>query len=175
MASLFSSSTGLLRSPSSSLAIQSWRATRSGIKVNTHLSLATISTRANPASRSTPRSSTSTDRCCHSSVRSFSTSPTTMSATATDTLIELAKARRTYYKLGKKSPVPDSKIEELVKTATLHMPSSFNTQSTRGRAAARAPRQAVGHRHCRAGQPRQDGGDPGGAVEEPDPAEVGGV
>ena len=46
-------------------------------------------------------------------------------------LINLAKNRRTIYKLGKESPVPDSKIEELVNAAILHVPSSFNTQSTR--------------------------------------------
>ncbi|KAL4950758.1 Nitroreductase-like protein [Aspergillus filifer] len=33
--------------------------------------------------------------------------------------------------LGNKSPAPDSKIEELVNAAILHVPSSFNTQSTR--------------------------------------------
>lgn len=55
--------------------------------------------------------------------------PTKMSNT--DTLIELAKARRTIYKLGKNSPVPDSKIEEVVNAAIQHIPSSFNTQSTR--------------------------------------------
>lgn len=49
----------------------------------------------------------------------------------TDALIEANKARRTIYKLGKNSPVPDSKIEELVNEAILHVPSSFNTQSTR--------------------------------------------
>jgi hypothetical protein len=49
----------------------------------------------------------------------------------TDTLIELAKARRTYYKLSKKTVVPDSRIEELVNAAILHIPSSLNTQSTR--------------------------------------------
>jgi predicted oxidoreductase (fatty acid repression mutant protein) len=49
----------------------------------------------------------------------------------TDTLIELAKARRTIYNLGKNSPVPDSKIEEVVNAAIQHIPSSFNTQSTR--------------------------------------------
>lgn len=48
-----------------------------------------------------------------------------------DSLIALAQNRRTIYKLGKKSPVPDSKIEELVNAAILHVPSSFNTQSTR--------------------------------------------
>ncbi|KAL4791658.1 Nitroreductase-like protein [Aspergillus venezuelensis] len=49
----------------------------------------------------------------------------------TGTLVELAKCRRTIYKLGKESPVPDSQIEELVNAAILHVPSSFNTQSTR--------------------------------------------
>ncbi|KKK23920.1 hypothetical protein AOCH_003826 [Aspergillus ochraceoroseus] len=53
------------------------------------------------------------------------------SSSKTDTLIELAKARRTIYKLGKSSPVPDSKIEDLVNAAVLNVPSSFNTQSTR--------------------------------------------
>lgn len=49
----------------------------------------------------------------------------------TETLIELSKSRRTIYKLSNKSPVPDSKIEELVNAAIENVPSSFNTQSTR--------------------------------------------
>ena len=53
-----------------------------------------------------------------------------MSST-TDALIQAAQTRRTIYKLGKNSPVPDSKIEELVNAAILNVPSSFNTQSTR--------------------------------------------
>ncbi|CAG8288247.1 unnamed protein product [Penicillium nalgiovense] len=68
-------------------------------------------------------------------LRSFSSStPKLRQAPAADmpsTLIDLAKNRRTIYKLGKESPVPDSKIEELVNAAILHVPSSFNTQSTR--------------------------------------------
>lgn len=47
------------------------------------------------------------------------------------TLIDLAKNRRTIYNLSKKSPVADSKIEELVNAAILNVPSAFNTQSTR--------------------------------------------
>lgn len=46
-------------------------------------------------------------------------------------LVQAAQSRRTIYKLGKNSPVPDSKIEELVNAAILNVPSSFNTQSTR--------------------------------------------
>ena len=48
-----------------------------------------------------------------------------------DALIQAAQNRRTIYKLGKNSPVPDAKIEELVNAAILNVPSSFNTQSTR--------------------------------------------
>ncbi|KAA8648858.1 Inositol-pentakisphosphate 2-kinase, partial [Aspergillus tanneri] len=47
------------------------------------------------------------------------------------TFVELAQARRTIYKLGNDSPVPDSKIEDLVHAAILNVPSAFNTQSTR--------------------------------------------
>lgn len=49
----------------------------------------------------------------------------------TQTLIEVAKARRTYYALGRNAPVPDSEVVSLVNEAILHIPSSFNTQSTR--------------------------------------------
>lgn len=48
-----------------------------------------------------------------------------------DAVIKAVQERRTFYQLGKNSPVPDSKIEELVNTAILNVPSSFNTQSTR--------------------------------------------
>ncbi|KAJ5772896.1 hypothetical protein N7457_007792 [Penicillium paradoxum] len=66
------------------------------------------------------------------SVRAFtSTVPKPSPAVMPNTLIELAKNRRTIYQLGKESPVPDSKIEELVNAAILHVPSAFNTQSTR--------------------------------------------
>lgn len=48
-------------------------------------------------------------------------------------LITLAQNRRTIYALGKTSPISDldNKIEELVNAAIHHVPSSFNTQSTR--------------------------------------------
>jgi hypothetical protein len=52
-------------------------------------------------------------------------------APSTDTLIELAKARRTYYALGRKAPVPDAEVIKFVEQAILHVPSSFNTQSAR--------------------------------------------
>ncbi|KAJ5090267.1 hypothetical protein N7532_008951 [Penicillium argentinense] len=50
---------------------------------------------------------------------------------STEGLIQAAQNRRTIYKLGKNSPVSDSKVEELINAAILNVPSSFNTQSTR--------------------------------------------
>lgn len=49
----------------------------------------------------------------------------------TDSFIAASKTRRTIYALGKNSPVPDSAIKDLVHQAIQHVPSSFNTQSTR--------------------------------------------
>ncbi|EHY57172.1 putative nitroreductase [Exophiala dermatitidis] len=45
--------------------------------------------------------------------------------------LDAVKSRRTYYALKHESPVPDSRIHEIVKEAILHVPSSFNSQSTR--------------------------------------------
>ncbi|KAI9706428.1 MAG: hypothetical protein M1836_003433 [Candelina mexicana] len=45
--------------------------------------------------------------------------------------IDAVKSRRTYYNLTNESTIPDSRIEELVRDAILHCPSSFNSQSTR--------------------------------------------
>lgn len=39
--------------------------------------------------------------------------------------------RRSIYQLTNKSPVPDSRIQEIVEAALKHVPSSFNSQSTR--------------------------------------------
>ncbi|KAL8710549.1 MAG: hypothetical protein Q9225_007279 [Loekoesia sp. 1 TL-2023] len=41
------------------------------------------------------------------------------------------KDRRTYYALDSSSPIPDSRIQEIVKHAILHCPSAFNSQTTR--------------------------------------------
>jgi predicted oxidoreductase (fatty acid repression mutant protein) len=54
-----------------------------------------------------------------------------MSHSHVDCLIDLAKSRRSIYKLGRNSLVRDSTIEEILHTAIMHIPSSFNTQSTR--------------------------------------------
>src|SRR4051812_44805207 len=45
--------------------------------------------------------------------------------------LQAVTQRRTYYDLRAESPIPDSRIEELCKTAITYLPSSFNAQSTR--------------------------------------------
>jgi predicted oxidoreductase (fatty acid repression mutant protein) len=50
---------------------------------------------------------------------------------ATTTLLELVKARRTYYGLKPESPISDEAIERIIQDAVLHAPSSFNTQTSR--------------------------------------------
>jgi uncharacterized protein len=45
--------------------------------------------------------------------------------------LEAVANRRTYYALDKTSPIPDSKIKEIIETAVLNVPSSFNAQSAR--------------------------------------------
>ncbi|KAJ5768897.1 hypothetical protein N7520_003456 [Penicillium odoratum] len=50
---------------------------------------------------------------------------------ATTTLLELVKSRRTYYGLKGESPISDDAIERIVEDSVLHVPSSFNTQTSR--------------------------------------------
>ncbi|KAJ5403893.1 Nitroreductase family protein [Penicillium cosmopolitanum] len=50
---------------------------------------------------------------------------------ATSTLLELVKGRRTYYGLKAESPISDDAVERIVQDSVLHVPSSFNTQTSR--------------------------------------------
>ncbi|TDX29623.1 nitroreductase family protein [Rhodovulum visakhapatnamense] len=45
--------------------------------------------------------------------------------------LDLLSKRRTQYALGKTLPIPADAVEELIKTAIRHAPSSFNSQSSR--------------------------------------------
>lgn len=49
----------------------------------------------------------------------------------TKNLLEAVESRRTYYQLTNESTVPDARIRELVAHAVRHVPSSFNSQTTR--------------------------------------------
>ncbi|RDL37403.1 putative nitroreductase family protein [Venustampulla echinocandica] len=50
---------------------------------------------------------------------------------ASQPFLEAIESRRTFYQLSKSSPVSDTRIQEIIKHAVLHVPSSFNSQSTR--------------------------------------------
>ncbi|MCJ1253034.1 hypothetical protein MMC24_000841 [Lignoscripta atroalba] len=45
--------------------------------------------------------------------------------------LDAVKARRTFYQISNESTISDDRIEEIVKHAVLHVPSSFNSQSSR--------------------------------------------
>jgi predicted oxidoreductase (fatty acid repression mutant protein) len=47
------------------------------------------------------------------------------------TFLEAIKNRRTYYAITNESPVSDEKIKEILEQALLHVPSAFNSQTTR--------------------------------------------
>ena len=46
-------------------------------------------------------------------------------------LLDAMKERRSFYAIGKESILPDEKIIELVEQAVKHVPSAFNSQSSR--------------------------------------------
>ncbi|KAI1608471.1 Nitroreductase-like protein [Exophiala viscosa] len=56
---------------------------------------------------------------------------TSTTAKMSGTFFDAVKSRRTIYQLSDESVIPDSKIKEIVEQAVLHVPSSFNSQSTR--------------------------------------------
>ncbi|TVY60650.1 putative nitroreductase HBN1 [Lachnellula suecica] len=65
----------------------------------------------------------------------FSTSPlnktSNTNANMSAPFLDAIKARRTIYKLAKSSTISDAKIQEIIKETVLHVPHSFNAQSTR--------------------------------------------
>ncbi|KAJ9127987.1 hypothetical protein QFC24_000273 [Naganishia onofrii] len=48
-----------------------------------------------------------------------------------EAFLSVLKERRTFYQISKSSAIPDSRVEEIVKYAIKHVPSSFNGQTTR--------------------------------------------
>ncbi|ETI27695.1 hypothetical protein G647_00144 [Cladophialophora carrionii CBS 160.54] len=53
------------------------------------------------------------------------------SLSKTDTFLEAVKDRRSIYALAAESPIPDSRIEEIVKHTVTWAPSTYNVQSAR--------------------------------------------
>ncbi|MBP3964591.1 nitroreductase family protein [Paenibacillus lignilyticus] len=54
-----------------------------------------------------------------------------MASTTSNAFLSGIRERRTIYALSKESPIPDSRIEEIISDAVKHTPSAFNSQSTR--------------------------------------------
>lgn len=54
-----------------------------------------------------------------------------MSSVSAQTILDNIKARRSYYPLSKDLSITPARIEEIVKEALAHVPSSFNSQSNR--------------------------------------------
>jgi hypothetical protein len=75
------------------------------------------------------RSSSTPTASSISKQSSFSTTTSTMSAQKS--FLDAVKERRTYYALNKEAPISDKRITEIAEQAVLHVPSSFNSQSTR--------------------------------------------
>ncbi|KEF58630.1 uncharacterized protein A1O9_06556 [Exophiala aquamarina CBS 119918] len=48
-----------------------------------------------------------------------------------DKFLDAVKDRKSLYKLKAESPIPDSKIQEIVEVAIMHSPSTYNVQSAR--------------------------------------------
>lgn len=48
-----------------------------------------------------------------------------------DKFLDVVKGRKSLYALTGDSPIPDSKIQEIVEFAILHAPSTYNVQSAR--------------------------------------------
>ena len=45
--------------------------------------------------------------------------------------LDALRERRSRYDVEKRSPIPDTRIQEIIREAILHVPSAYNSQSTR--------------------------------------------
>lgn len=63
-----------------------------------------------------------------SHIRSYTHTSSTMSS---QQFLDIVKARRSIYTLKKESTIDDEKIQDIITQSLLHVPSSFNSQSTR--------------------------------------------
>jgi hypothetical protein len=57
--------------------------------------------------------------------------PFTANMSTQKTFFDAVKDRRSIYQLNKEAPISDKQISDIVEKALLHVPSSFNSQSTR--------------------------------------------
>ncbi len=96
-----------------------------------------LATKGFPSLRSGPKAAVSANTkpvLTAAPVRSLST---TAPAAAPETpikassVLDLVKNRRTYYQLNKELTIAQDRIQEIVSESLLHVPSAFNSQSTR--------------------------------------------
>ncbi|CAG8977523.1 hypothetical protein HYALB_00008703 [Hymenoscyphus albidus] len=62
---------------------------------------------------------------------SFSSSTRKLEANMSQPFLDAVAGRRSIYPLSNSSPIPDSKIQDIIKQTLTHVPSSFNSQTTR--------------------------------------------
>jgi predicted oxidoreductase (fatty acid repression mutant protein) len=77
------------------------------------------------------RSNTHSTPLSISSTRHFSSTAPTATASMSAPFLDAIKNRRTIYALKKESTISDKQVQDIVEQAVLHVPSSFNSQSTR--------------------------------------------
>ena len=51
--------------------------------------------------------------------------------TSASLFLDALHERRSRYDLEKRSPIPDTRIQQIIREAILHVPSAYNSQSTR--------------------------------------------
>jgi len=61
----------------------------------------------------------------------FSTAADMAAKSGSAAFLETIRNRRTYYGLRKESPISDTQIQEIIREVILHVPSAFNSQSSR--------------------------------------------
>ena len=75
-------------------------------------------------------SSTRNQQIHSTSQRQYTTKSSTMAADSKN-FLDTTESRRTYYQLTNESTISDARIKELVTHTIKHVPSSFNSQTTR--------------------------------------------
>ena len=102
----------------------SWQAARQRAWVGGYKTTSSL----RPATSSLAVPSSSIPSPAHSS-NTFATTASNMSNQKA--LFDAFRERRSYYQLNKEAPTSDKRIAEIAEQAILHVPSSFNSQSTR--------------------------------------------
>ncbi|KAI0898106.1 Nitroreductase [Annulohypoxylon nitens] len=96
--------------------------------LTSNLPLKTLSVATCPSQR---LFSSTASQCTSKPSTTPSASYSTTANTMATPILDLVKSRRTYYVLNKELPISKDRVQDIVKEALLHTPSSFNSQSNR--------------------------------------------